>query len=143
MSPTNNGNGNGDGSLPAGEIRFYDNYLPPLDAGDYLISAQQAVNSTSVIAGGNALTQTFPTTPPLTQAFTVVAPRVTLDPADIYSVFPPAGGIGTFDQNLPHIVLTKRNLPWERFLESNDQTTPWMALLLLSPDEIIAPANTP
>ncbi|MBV9957862.1 MAG: hypothetical protein JO360_05540, partial [Acidobacteria bacterium] len=143
MSPTNNGNGNGNGSLPAGEIRFYDNYLPPLDAGDYVISAQQSVNSTSVIAGGNTLNQTFPTTPPLTQAFTVVAPRFTLDPADIHSVFPPASSTGTFDQNLSHIVLTKRNLPWERFLVSDDQTTPWMALLLLSPDEIIAPANTP
>jgi hypothetical protein len=143
MSSTNNGNGNGNGngSIPAGDIRFYDNYLPPLDAGDYLISAQQTVESTSVATGGNALNQTFPTAPPLTQAFTVVAPRFALDPADIYSVFPPASGIGTFDQNLPHIVLTKRNLPWERYLSKGDQTTPWMALLLFSPDEIIAPAT--
>ena len=145
MSSTNNGNsnGNGNGSIPAGDIRFYDNYLPPLDAGDYTISVQQTVNSTELATGGNPLNQTFPSTPPLAQAFTVVAPRFALDPADIYSVFPPASSIGTFDQNLSHIVLTKRNLPWERFLSKGDLTTPWMALLLLSPDEIIPPASMP
>jgi hypothetical protein len=143
MSSTSNGNGNGNGSIPAGDIRFYDNYLPPLDAGDYTISVQQTVNSTSEAPGGNPLNQTFPNTPPLTQAFTVVAPRFSLDPADIHSVFPPASATGTFDQNLSHIVLTKRNLPWERFLSKGDLTTPWMALLLFSPDEIIPPASGP
>ncbi|HEX8494993.1 MAG TPA: hypothetical protein VF658_19285 [Pyrinomonadaceae bacterium] len=102
------------------------------------------MNSTSVAAGGNALNQTFPATPPLTpQLFTVVAPRFSLDPADIHSVFPPASSVGTFDQNLAHIVLTKRNLPWERFLSKGDHITPWMALLLFSPDEIIPPASMP
>lgn len=138
MSSTDNGNGNG--SIPAGDIRFYDNYLPPLDAGDYDISVQQTVNSTSVAGGGKAITnQQFPSGAPLTQAFTVVAPRFALDPVDVQSVFPPAAGIGTYDQNLPHVVLTKRNLPWERFLADGDRTTPWLAVLLFSPDEIIAP----
>ncbi|HKS27375.1 MAG TPA: hypothetical protein VJS44_06120 [Pyrinomonadaceae bacterium] len=140
MSSTNNGNTNGNGSIPAGDIRFYDNYLPPLDAGDYTISVQQVVNSTALAPGGKAITnQNFPTSAPLKQAFTVVAPRFALDPADIQSVFPPSAGIGTYDQNLPHVVLTKRNLPWERFLVPEDRTTPWMAVLLFSPDEIIAP----
>lgn len=147
MSSTNNGNsngnGNGNGSIPAGDIRFYDNYLPPLDAGDYTISVQQTVNSTSLVTGGKPVNQTFPDTQPLTQPFTVVAPRFSLDPADIHSVFPPASSVGTFDQNLSHIVLTKRNLPWERYLAKGDRTTPWMALLLFSPDEIIPPASMP
>lgn len=150
MSSTSNGNGNGNGSIPAGDIRFYDNYLPPLEAGDYSISVQQTVASTSLATGGKALDKTFPSSPPQTQAFTVVAPRFTLDPADIYSVFPPASALGTFDQNLSHIVLTKRNLPWERLIGPKDQTggqddpaTPWMALLLFSPDEIIAPVIVP
>ncbi|HEX8174270.1 MAG TPA: hypothetical protein VF543_04015 [Pyrinomonadaceae bacterium] len=140
MSSTGNGNSNGNGSIPVGDIRFYDHYLPPLEAGDYVISVQQTVNSTSLAPDGKAITnQKFPDGPALTQAFTVVAPRFALDPADINSVFPPAAGIGTYDQNLPHIVLTKRNLAWERYLVTGDRTTPWMALLLFSPGEIIAP----
>jgi hypothetical protein len=145
MSSSKNGNSNG--SIPAGDIRFYDNYLPPLEAGDYTITAQQAVQSVTLAPSGKSLDQSFPDGAPLKQAFTVVAPRVALDPADIYSVFPPASGIGTFDQNLPHIVLTKRNLPWERLLSETDKTidktTPWMAVLLFSPGEIIAPVTNP
>ena len=75
------------------------------------------------------------------QAFTVLAPRFALDPADIYGKFPPAASIGVFDQNLPHIVLTKRGLPWERYLVDGNKTTPWLAVLLFSPDEISAPAS--
>ena len=130
-------NNNGNGSIPVGDIRFYDNYLPPLDAGDYVISVRQKVASTTVADDGKAINQTFPAQ----QLFSVVAPRFALDPADIHSVFPPADSSGMFDQNLPHIVLTKRNLPWERYLVEGNQTTPWLALLLLSPDEIIAPAT--
>jgi len=133
MSSNNYGNG----SIPVGDIRFYDNYLPPLDAGDYVISVQQTVASTTLAADGKAINQTFPAQ----QLFSVLAPRFALDPVDIHSVFPPADSSGMFDQNLPHIVLTKRNLPWERYLVEGNQTTPWLALLLLSPDEIIAPAT--
>jgi hypothetical protein len=145
---SNGGNSDSDGgvgSIPAGDIRFYDNYEPPLDAGDYVISVQQRVTSR---AGEPPLDQTFPaaipagTNPvPLTQKFSVVAPRFALDPADIHSAFPPDNSSGAFDQNLPHVVLTKRALPWERYLVAGNRATPWLALLLLSPDEIMAPAD--
>lgn len=145
MSSTKNGNSNGNGSIPAGDIRFYDNYLPPLEGGDYVVTAQQSVQSITLAPSGKPLDKNFPDGAPVQQAFTVVAPRVALDPADIYSLFPPASALGTFEQNLPHIVLTKRNLPWERLLSEKDKTktTPWMAVLLFSPDEIIAPVTNP
>lgn len=130
-----NNNSNGNGSIPVGDIRFYDNYLPPLDAGDYVISVHQKVDSTTLSGDGKPLNTTFPAQ----QSFSIKAPRFALDPADIHSVFPPAGSSGMFDQNLPHIVLTKRNLPWERYLVPENKTTPWLALLLFSPDEIVAP----
>lgn len=139
------GNGNGDGSIPAGDIRFYDNYEPPLDAGDYVISVQQRVRSR---AGEPDLDRTFPaavpagTQPvPLTQKFSVVAPRFALDPSDVHSSFPPDSSSGAFEQNLPHVLLNKRALPWERYLVEGNKATPWLALLLLSPEEIIAPAD--
>jgi hypothetical protein len=129
---------NVEGAISGGDIRFYDNYQAPLDAGDYLISIQQQVNS---LSGMPVLNQAIPAGGPLTQAFTVVAPRFTLDPADIYSVFPPNNSNGAFDQNLPHVVLTKRNLPWERYLQEENKATPWLALLLLAPDEIFPPGG--
>jgi hypothetical protein len=133
MSETNNDGD--DAPIPAGDIRFYDNYEPPLDAGDYSISVQQTVKS---VAGQPSLDQSIPETP-LTQSFSVLAPRFALDPADIYSVFPPPASSGAFEENLPHIVFTKRNLPWERYLQDKNKATPWMALLLLSAEEIITP----
>jgi hypothetical protein len=130
-----NNNGNGNGSIPVSDIRFYDNYQPPLDAGDYVISVHQKVDSTALAGDGKPLNTTFPAQ----QSFSIKAPRFALDPGDIHSVFPPAGSSGMFDQNLPHVVLTKRNLPWERYLVAENKTTPWLALLLFSPDEIVAP----
>lgn len=148
MSATSNGdddNVQGGGPVQAGDIRFYNNYEPPLDAGDYVISVQQRVKSRP---GEPALDRTIPaaspagTTPvPLTQKFSVVAPRFVLDPSDIHSAFPPDSSSGAFDRNLPHVVLTKRALPWERYLVEGNKATPWLALLLLSPDEIIPPAD--
>ena len=127
--------------LPSGDIRFYDNYETPLVAGDYTISVRQQVKTEpeGVAPQGQPLDKYFPADGPLEQVFTVVAPRFTLDPADIYSVFPPASSVGAFDQNLPHIVLSKRGLPWERPLVKGNKGTPWIALLLFAPDEIIAP----
>jgi hypothetical protein len=139
VSTTGNGGGpKDDGSISAGHIRFYDNYQPPLEADDYVIYVQQRVQSADVAP---PFDQSFPAAAPLTQAFSVAAPRFALDPADIHSVFPPENSGGAFDQNLPHVVLTKRALPWERALVGGDKGTPWLALLLLSPEEIIAPAD--
>lgn len=131
--------------LPSGDIRFYDNYEAPLEAGDYIISVRQHAQNTQdgIAPNGKPLDQQFPANAPLQQAFTVVAPRFTIDPADVYSVFPPASTSGTYDQNLPHIVLTKRGLPWERYLTEGNKITPWLAVLLFSPEEIIAPPQAP
>lgn len=131
------------GSLPPDTIRFYDGYLPPLEAGDYTITARQQVDSTDA---RHPLTRTFE----LTQPFSVAAPRFALDPVQVQSVFPPANASGPFTQNLPHVVLMERALPWERELapkltppptNPNVKAYPWMALLLLTLDEITPPAG--
>ncbi len=134
----------GNGSLPIGDMQFYDNYLPPLYAGDsYTIAVTQSVTSSE--------TPTPPPPPPtLPQTFTasagfqVQAPRFALPPADVHAMFPPSNASGFFGQNLPHIVLNQRVLPWERTLASSvPASSPWMAVLLLTADEIIPPAGSP
>jgi hypothetical protein len=113
-----------------GTIRFLDNYVPALKAGDYTITATQAI--------------AIPKAPPTvgaSQVISVEAPRFSIPPADIQSRFPPANAEGAFDQNLPHIVLNERSLPWERPFSAGDQASPWMALLLLRRSDIDAPAG--
>ena len=132
------------GSIPLGDIQFYDNYVPPLLAGDrYTLAVSQAVTSSQ--------TPTPPPPPPtLPQTFTasanfrVLAPRFTLPAGAVHAAFPPANASGFFGQNLPHVVLSQRVLPWERTLASGvPANSPWMALLLLTADQIIPPAGTP
>jgi hypothetical protein len=112
-------------------IRFFNNVLPALEAADYALAVRQDVTET-----GSATIPAFNAS----RNFSVVAPRFALPSADVQSVFPPGNGV--YDQNLAHIVLTEPLLPWERLITQGDDSTkktPWMALLVLRPDEIVAP----
>jgi hypothetical protein len=116
-------------------IRFFDRNVPALEAGDYALSLNQQVSNT-----GSAVIPAFGAT----RNFSVVAPRFAIPPADVQSVFPPANATGIFDQNLAHVVFSEQLLPWERLITDGDATTkgtPWLALLLFTADEIVAPAN--
>lgn len=112
-----------------GEIIFSQACLPPLASGDYTIEVNQTL--ASVGNSDNTFNQKL--------HFSAAGPRFTLTPADIYSTFPPAGQTGRFDNTLPHIVLARRTLPWERTLDGQPQDSaapcPWMALLILSPSD--------
>lgn len=71
--------------------------------------------------------------------FSVAGPRFSLDPSEIYSVYPPRGHIGDFSNSLPHIVFTRRTLPWERSVKPGPRQKtdklPWMALLVFSAED--------
>lgn len=124
-----------DTPLAKGDMRIYDNYVPVLDVGDYTITVSQQVNPTTK-KGDPLIDETYTQT----QEFSVQGPRYTLPAEDLYSVFPPENGQGVFDQFLPHVVLTKKDLPWERnvFDETGrTQQTPWLALLLFVEGEKI------
>jgi hypothetical protein len=124
--------------LDQGDIRFYDNYVPPLGVGDYVINVTQRVNPT-----GTEIDECYPASQP----FSVQGPRYTLPAEDVFSVFPLDNAQGVFEQSLPHVVLTKPDLPWENdVFNEKDRTkqTPWMALLVFVGDEVQAagqPAN--
>ena len=146
-----------EGPLRPGEIRFVDACIPPLAAGDYRASIRQVVCDAA--RPGIALhAKPYETT----LRFVVDAPRFKLQPTDLHSVYPPAGDEGQFGGTVPHVVFTRRTLPWERGLAeaptaghgaapgSPGQTAlappPWMALLVLSDVELQAeqlPDGTP
>ena len=73
--------------------------------------------------------------------FNVEGPRFSLSPSEVAGVFPPRNGHGAFDSALPHIVLGRRTLPWERvlgqaFTASADGTPfPWLALVVFEEGE--------
>lgn len=116
-----------EGELQPGQIEFIQACLPPLTAGDYQLAWKQQVIG---VASG---------TPPAyqgTQAFKVAGPRFTLPADSVQSVYPPASQSGNFADVMPHIVLNRATLPWERSLPGGDGTTPWLALLLLTDDEL-------
>ncbi len=122
--------------IPDGLIRFVEHYLPGLDDGKYTLQASQ-----DVTAKGSTIA-------PVSRNFVVSGPRFALDPADIHAQYPPAGASSHFAEALPHVVFTKRLLPWERLLPTGsvsipaDQTTPWLALLTFQPGELLVPEGT-
>jgi hypothetical protein len=103
-----------------------------LEAGQYRLIAEQEV--VEFKAAGTGAFSTGIT-------FSVDAPRFALSPPDIYSVYPPKGQTGAFGGSLPHVVLSRRTLPWERKLvpgsrppddRSADDVSPWLALLMFA-----------
>ena len=78
--------------------------------------------------------------------FQVDAPRFTLNPSDIHSVYPPSDQTGKFDNTLPQVVFTRRTLPWERTLDGQAPNTehpcPWLGLPLVEEDELLEEASS-
>ena len=84
-----------------------------------------------------------PGTFPAAATFVVQGERFTIAADEIVSVFPPALANGEFAGALPHVVFSRRTLPWERSLRNNDKTVaeyPWLAILVF--DDATAPTPT-
>lgn len=109
-------------------LQFFDNYVPSLGAGDYSITFHHYLS-------------VAPKPFPAQQSFTVQGPQVSLPPDDVLSVYPPANATGQFAEDLPHVVLTKRVLPWERKLHGQPKQIPWVALLTFTEDELMDATN--
>jgi hypothetical protein len=109
--------------LGPGQIQFHQWCKPPLEPRDYTVDVTHAVAELR----DTPFTNQF--------KFSVAGPRFSLDPSEIYCVYPPKGHIGDFANSLPHVVFTRRTLPWERSLVPGPRKPPdklpWMALLVL------------
>ncbi len=122
--------------MSSNNVSFFDKFVPNLKPGQYSVQVSQAVTA-------KAPSDVPPEPQPaVTQTFIVRGPRFQLDPADVHSVFPPAGGTGFYDEYMPMIVLNKRALPWERELNLNpkDSACPWVALLVFSETDLPSPS---
>ena len=119
----------------AGHIRFVASYQPGLHDSTYDVSASQVVTA----HGQDHKVG------PASHRMIVSGPRFALEPGDIHAEYPPAAASGEFGRVLPHVVFTKRLLPWERVLPTGDATiapspgTPWLALLVFQPGELLVP----
>jgi len=123
-----------------GEEQLYSFYIPGLVAGTYDILAEQTVKLAS--RGQTPLKLTG------SQSFTVVAPQFALPPGAIQSKYPPDGHADLVE-TLPHVVLTDPHLPWERLGIQEKQPdddvnrTPWLAVLVFTPEELQLTADSP
>jgi hypothetical protein len=113
------------------EIRFLQNHLPGLTVGEYEITVEQEVKNTKITSQ-----KPFTTTP---MKFSVRGDRFSLKPTDVQAVFPPAGSLGDHANVLPHILLHRSTLPWERSADQKSAEPPWLALLLFYEGEAPKP----
>jgi hypothetical protein len=119
----------------AGTVQFISNHEPALEAGDYTLTSTLGVSAQQVVDGATGTANETSTL-----RFAVYGERFSLPPSQIQSVFPPANASGPFNNVLPHAVLTRRTLPWERTPRtdgqaaefSNGNVGSWLALLVLS-----------
>lgn len=118
-----------------GEITFYEFFEPPLEAGDYAVTAAQTVSGTD--AAGIPFSQTY--TGGIT--FAVQGPRFSLPPDATWAVFPPAGAQGEFSNVLPHTVFTVQTLPWQRDPggPADGRLYPWLAVLTFDQGDPVPP----
>ena len=135
---------------PPAKIEFIEHHVPAIKDGEFTVKLEQQVT-----LNGKVL-------PPFHKEskLSVQGARFSLKPSDIGAVFPPSGSLGDHANVLPHIILKRSTLPWERTVEvltdaersalSKDETvrtpqektlvdsakkkeeTPWLALLVLS-----------
>lgn len=108
-------------------LQFIDDQRVALIAGNYEIAVEQRVSGV-----GAGLRPTFRAK----RSFTVQAERFALAPEVVLASFPPAGSRGDWWRVLPHVILSRSTLPWERTGAAKvDPEPPWVALLLFSGDE--------
>ncbi|MDR3001965.1 MAG: hypothetical protein LBU89_11965 [Fibromonadaceae bacterium] len=102
---------------------------PVLTAGSYEIEVGQKFTEVSELNQAG-LSKTI-------RRFTVEAEQVNMATHQIYSVYPPDTSAGKFMGTLPHVILNRRTLPWERTMYEDTPSAPWLALLVFSEDEAI------
>ena len=108
---------------------------------------RQSIKAEKQILADQNFSETFPDA---TFRFSVLGPRFSLDPQVVTSVFPPPGSVGDHSNVLPHIILNRSTLPWERKaipiekddadkLKQEKQRIPWLILLLFEEGELASP----
>lgn len=117
--------------ITIGDIKLQNFAKPPLLAGKYTLEVKVNLANVKDKAGKEIEYKDG------SLSFTVSAPRFSLAASDIYSVYPLAASSGAYHSTFPHIVFTRKTLPWERVIGTDaDDQNPWLALLLLTDKEM-------
>jgi hypothetical protein len=117
------------------KVLFIQYHLPPLESGEYQVTVDHEVR----LGGKEQIHETYRSV----AKFAVASERFRIDPSEIDSVFPPSGGQGEYFNVLPHIVLSRRTMPWERSSykvvnspgDDGRPVLPWLALLLFDQND--------
>ncbi|KAK1238134.1 hypothetical protein MKX08_002713 [Trichoderma sp. CBMAI-0020] len=131
--------------LAPGEARLYSYYEPSLTGGLHHVKVGQTIEAPAGPKDSDQNSQHI-AIEAIEQAFTVVAPRFSLQPGAIDAVFP-TPGTQAEHTILPHIVLTDPHLPWSRSpsaahlapdedKETDRSRTTWLALMVFSMEEL-------
>lgn len=107
-------------------MQLIERIAPPLTNKKISVLAQQDIAITK--ADGSVVRDYLS----MEKEFWIAGRAFTVDLADVYSVSPGDGDYGNFSNQLPHITLKKKTLPWE--YETPDGE-PWLALLTLTEAE--------
>lgn len=133
--------------VDTGNLTFVEYYLPPLASGEYTVTVTQKVSLGEIDFQGNTIASSTSRTysnDPVT--FFVRGERFALKPDEVQSFFPAENAAGDFSLVLPHVVITKKVLPWEWTVSGGAQIpTPtgdvstWMALLVFDSEDPTPP----
>jgi hypothetical protein len=95
---------------------------PALKVDEYTLKVTQTTNT----AAPNSFTTS--------RNFAITGERFSFQSGEVDSVFPPDLANGEFDGSLASVVLNRRTLPWERYLDTSNAELPWLAVLLFDAD---------
>jgi len=111
---------------PDDRVHFVDSHRPPLPDGDYTITLTHHIGEQKISASQSL-------------DFALKGPRFAVENPHIASRFPPQDADGDFGAVLPHIILERSTLPWERsaVVGTDPDSPPWLALLVLAEDELV------
>lgn len=101
--------------------------LPPIKEGKYSIEVSQLTNIKDCTLKSSVLD------------FHVKTDRVSMNPGEVYSVYPPKDSCSSAGNCLPHIVLHRKTLPWENMVCR--EGIPWLALMVFSEDDNAVPST--
>jgi hypothetical protein len=87
------------------QIKFVQHSLPPLEAGEYRVTVSQDISVANDVGSS-------------TLPFAVYGERFKLAKDEVVKVFPPAKTTGEYANTLPHVMLKRKTLPWERSIET-------------------------
>ncbi len=121
-----------------GTIIFIASCRPPLPDGDYRLTVTQ---SASNIAKAPPPGATFDESYVNIRRFVVRGERFAVQQAEIGGVFPPSASTGEYGNVLPHVVIDRATLPWERSAGDAADSS-WLALLLFDESDPVPPTLT-